>query len=81
MTTAPQDNSVADYYFDFLRNLNADSKLDLISKLSLSLKEDQRSQDVSLQSLFGAYQSDETAEEIIAAIRASRVSNRTIETL
>jgi hypothetical protein len=72
MTTSPQDNSVADYYFDFLRNLNADSKLDLISKLSLSLKEEKQSSEpeVSLHSLFGAYQSDETAEEIIAALRA-----------
>ena len=81
MITSPQDNSVADYYFDFLRNLNADSKLYLISKLSLSLMEEKQSSRVSLQSLFGAYESDETAEEIIANIRASRVSNRTIETL
>jgi hypothetical protein len=81
MITSHQDNSIADYYFDFLKNLNPDSKLDLISKLSLSLKEDKQSPDISLQSLFGAYKSDETAEEIIAEIRASRVSNRFIETL
>jgi hypothetical protein len=60
---------------------NMDKKLDLISKLSLPLKQAAQSPDISLQSLFGAYQSDETAEEIIAAIKASRVSNRAIETL
>ena len=81
MISPSPDNSIADYYFDFLRNLKADSKLDLISKLSLSLKEENQIAETSLQSLFGAYQSDETAEEIIAEIRASRVSNRTIESL
>lgn len=74
-------NSVADYYFGFLKNLNPESKLDLISKLSLSLKEDKALPETTLQSLFGAYKSDETADEIIAEIRASRVFNRTTETL
>jgi hypothetical protein len=81
MASLPQNISIADYYFGFLKNLNANSKLDLISQLSQSLKESDKSQEVSLQSLFGAYKSDETAEEIIAAIRASRVFNRNTETL
>jgi hypothetical protein len=41
MITSSQPNSVADYYFDFLKNLNSDSKLELISKLSQSLQENQ----------------------------------------
>ena len=73
--------SLADYYFDFLKNLNQDSKLDLISKLSQSLKEKEIVSETSLQSLFGAYKSEETAEEIIADLRASRVFNRNIESL
>jgi hypothetical protein len=81
MTTSNQHISLADYYFGFLKNLNSDSKLDLISKLSQSLKETEIVSEVSLQSLFGAYKSDETAEEIIAGLRASRVSNRNIESL
>ncbi|MBK7884273.1 MAG: hypothetical protein IPJ81_11110 [Chitinophagaceae bacterium] len=71
--------SLADYYFGFLKNLNSDSKLDLISKLSQSLKESQTISENSLQSLFGAYKSDETADEIISEIRASRVFNRNTE--
>ena len=74
-------NSVVDYYFDLLTNLSVESKLDLISKLSLSIKQNSKEPEVSLQSLFGAWKSDETAEEIIAEIRSSRVSNRTIEPL
>jgi len=73
--------SLADYYFGFLKNLNADSKLDLISKLSQSLKDSEQPVNTSLQSLFGAYKSEESAEEIIASIRASRISNRNIESL
>jgi hypothetical protein len=35
----------------------------------------------TLQSLFGIYTSDETADEIIFAIRVSKVFNRNSETL
>jgi hypothetical protein len=81
MIASSQNNSLADYYFDFLKNLNSDSKLDLISRLSLSLKEENTASNVPLQSLFGAYNSVETADEIIEELRASRVFNRTIESL
>lgn len=80
MTSSVQDTSYADYYFGVLKNLNADSKLDLISKLSQSLKSD-KADTTSLESLFGAYQTEETADEIIAELRSSRVSNRNIEPL
>jgi hypothetical protein len=69
MIASPQAESIADYYLGFLQNLNSDSKLDLISKLSQSLKEDKTNHEATLQSLFGAYKSGETADEIIAAIR------------
>ena len=81
MTPLSQHVSLAEYYFGFLKNLDADSKLDLISKLSQSLKETDVVAETSLQSLFGTYKSEETAEEIIADIRASRVFNRTFESL
>ena len=81
MASSSQHISIADYYFGFLKNLNQDSKLALISKLSESLKEPEIDVETSIQSLFGAYKSEETAEEIIASIRASRVFNRNTETL
>ena len=37
--------------------------------------------ETTLQSLFRAYKSEETADEIIAEIKLPTVSNRTIETL
>ncbi len=78
MNTASQNINLADYYFGFSKNLNPDSKLDLISKLSQSLKNKDQVTDTSLQSLFGAYKSGETADEMIAEIRNSRVFNRNI---
>ncbi|MFP5042477.1 hypothetical protein [Parasediminibacterium sp. JCM 36343] len=81
MASLNQQISIADYYFGFLKNLNTNSKLDLISKLSQSLKESDKVEETSLDSLFGAYKSDETAEEIIEGLRASRVFNRNIEPL
>ena len=81
MNSSTQNVSIADYYFGFLENLNAESKLDLISKLSLSLKKDEELPKTSLESIFGAYESDDTADEIIAEIRKSRISNRIVESL
>lgn len=81
MITSGHHISLADYYYGFLKNLNPDSKLDLIAKLSQSLKEEHIVPEESLQSLFGAYKSEETADEIIAELRASRVFNRNIEEL
>ena len=80
MTSSTKNTSNADYYFGVLKNLNADSKLDLISQLSQSLKSN-IIDDTCLESLFGAYESEDTADEIIAEIRSSRVSNRNIEGL
>ena len=79
MGTTTQSTNIADYYFGFLKNLNHDSKLDLISKLSESLKTSALKEEISLQSLFGAYESSESAEEIIAELRSSRTFNRKIE--
>jgi len=81
MISSTEHISLAEYYFGFLKNLNPDSKLDLISKLSQSLKESENVPETSLESLFGAYKSDETADEIIAGLRASRIFNRNTESL
>ena len=80
MNSFTPHTSCADYYFGVLRNLNADSKLDLISQLSQSLKSG-KTDTISLESLFGAYKSEETADEIITELRSSRVSDRNIEPL
>jgi len=73
--------NIADYYFGFFKNLKHDSKLDLITKLSESLKTTENMNEVSLQSLFGSFKSEQSADDIINEIRNSRNSNREIEEL
>ena len=73
--------NIADYYYGFFKNMKHDSKLDLITKLSESLKNNENTKEISLQSLFGAYKTEQSADEIIEEIRNSRNNNRKIETL
>jgi len=66
------ENIVADNYFNIIKDLSPDIKLELISKISDSLCTSQIEKDDSWKSLFGGYVSDETAEEIINDLRDSR---------
>jgi len=73
---------IAENIFRMVKNLSADVKLELISKISDSLKEPTKERkDDSWKNLFGAWESEESAEEIIEEIRASRYTNRQIEDL
>lgn len=73
--------NTSDFYFDLLNNLTPDNKLELISRLSDSLKTKKKVKEVSLKSLFGAFKSKKSAEEIIAELRAERSFGRQIEDL
>ncbi|EHQ29382.1 hypothetical protein [Mucilaginibacter paludis] len=81
MQTLDFNTKLIDGYMELLRNLSSDNKLDLITKLSESLKSTSHEDEPSLKNLFGAYQSDQSAEELIAEIRQSRLFNRNIENL
>ncbi len=72
MNAANIDKNLIDAYLALLNNLSHDSKLELIAKLSLSMKAEKK-QDPSLKELFGAFVSDKTADEQIEEIRAARV--------
>lgn len=76
MYTSTQNINLVDYYFSLLKNLKPESKLVLISKISASLQSQEKKDEVTLESLFGAYHSDETAEEIIESLKSSRVYTR-----
>lgn len=75
-------------YWNMLKNLDADTKLDLISKLSASLLEREKPDTAHLADkhyvawatkLAGRWQDDRTAEEIVSDIREARTPNREIE--
>lgn len=73
---------IAENIFQMVKNLSADVKLEIISKITDSLKGTKKEvKDDSWKKLFGAWESEESAEEIIEEIRASRHTNRQIEDL
>ena len=68
-------------YLRLLNNLSPNSKLDLISKLTLSVKTDIADKKKSFYKAYGAWDSKKSANEIINEIRSSRTFNRQIEEL
>ena len=73
------NNTLVDGYLQLLENLSPNNKLDLISKLTLSIKKEQDQKNKSLYKAFGAWDSKQSADEIIDSIRSSRTFTRTIE--
>ena len=73
------NTTIVDGYVGLLDNLSTSNKLDLISKLTDSVKTDLSNKKSSFKKAFGAFDSKKTAEEIIDEIRNSRVSTRLIE--
>lgn len=72
---------VIDNIFGMIKDLDADVKLELITRITASLKNDQRDIDDDWKKLFGAWESEENAETIIEEIRANRSTSRNIEDL
>jgi hypothetical protein len=81
MKTSEIDTVIVNGYFELLGNLSPTNKLDLISKLTASVKTDITSKKSMFNKAFGAFDSKKSAEEIIDDIRSSRVFNREIELL
>ncbi len=65
-------------YFNFLKNLDIQSKKQLIINLTASI-ESKKSKESKISSLYGAWEDEKSAEEIIKEIRDSRVQSREIE--
>ena len=68
-------------YLGLLKSLGPDSKLELISKLSDSLKGSGKPTDKSLSDLYGAFISKKSADEIITELKNGRNFNRKTEGL
>ncbi len=74
-------NLIVDNYFGMIKNLSPDVKLELISRISDSLRRTSNQENDSWKNLFGAFNSEQSAEEIIEDVRKSRFTNRQIEDL
>jgi hypothetical protein len=77
---APDINStLVEGYLQLLKNHSPNNKLNLISKLTLSIKKDNKNNNKSFYKAFGAWESKDSAEEIIVNMRNNRTFTRTIE--
>lgn len=79
MKTAKINTSIIDGYIELLSNLSNDNKLDIISRLTLSVKTDISDKKFSFRKAFGAFKTKTDADQIIGEIRSSRNFKRTIE--
>jgi len=75
------NSHILDNYIAFLETLSPGAKLDIISKLTQSLKSEVKPKENLFDSSFGAWVGNESAEDIIKGIRDSRKFNRQIEGL
>lgn len=71
-------------YLPELTQLSHDARLELIARLSESLKENgthevPQEKPFSFSKFCGAWDSDETAEELMESIRSARTPNREVE--
>ena len=81
MKAANLNFNLIDSYLGLLNNLSPESKLELISKLSDSMKGAKKPTKKSLSELYGAFVSKKSADEIIAELKSNRVFNRNTEGL
>jgi len=81
MKTADINTTLIEGYLQLLDNLSPSNKLDLISRLTLSVKADIKINKKSFYKAFGAWESKQTADQIIQGIRESRTFNRQMEKL
>ena len=75
------NTTLIDGYLRLLDNLSPSNKLDLISKLTLSVKTDITDRKKFFFKAYGAWESKQSADQIISDIRNSRTFNRQIEEL
>ena len=66
------DKNIIENYFGLFESLNSMSKLELIEKLTKSLKAETKSRENNFYKSFGAFSSKKTSDEINSEIKASR---------
>lgn len=81
MKAADINTKLIDSYISLLKNMSARNKLDLISKLTDTVKKDIGKEKSDFYKAFGGWDKNESAEDLIETIKGSRTFNRTIEEL
>lgn len=81
MKTTDLNTALLDNYLGLIKNLSPEIKLDLIERITRTLKGNLTNKNSPITDAFGVWQSKKTADEIITEIRESRTFNRQIEML
>lgn len=76
MKTAKLNASLIDSYFTLLISLSPNHKLELIARLSMSMKTTKKLKDNSWMALFGSWDLDQSADEFVEELRSDRKFNR-----
>ena len=76
MTTGNVNVNLIDNYFLLLKNLSPDNKLDLIARLSKSLKTTESVADNSWKKLFGAMVLDQSVDNFVDELKRDRKFSR-----
>lgn len=79
MKKADINTKLIDSYISLLKNMSAQNKLDLISKLTNTVKTDLEQEKTDFYEAFGGWDKNESADDLIETIKGSRTFNRTIE--
>jgi hypothetical protein len=79
VNTADINSKLIDSYISLLKNMSAQNKLDLISRLTNAVKSDLEQEKTDFYKAFGGWDKNESAEGLIETIKGSRTFNRTIE--
>lgn len=82
MQTADINTNLVDSYYALLKHLSPNNKLELIARLSKSMKITKKAKvSNSLDSLYGAWVSDQSADELVAELKNARTFTRKREEL
>jgi len=73
--------NIIDVYLELLTSLSPDSKLEIISRLSQSLKSEKKVPSMSINDLYGAFESEKSAEALIEETRQARTFTRQMDEL
>ena len=72
-------NTVIEGYLKLVDSLSESSKLALVKRLNSSIEPKEAVNDTTFKQAFGAFVSDQTAEELIEELRRERTFNRHTE--
>jgi hypothetical protein len=77
MKAADINTTLIDSYFTLLKSLSPNNKLELIARLSKSLKTPKKvEKDTSWEELFGSWELDQSADEFVEELKKDRNFSR-----